>query len=40
MKLGDGLFLNICREIGIRFLKTGKQYEIFGIKTEGVFIIY
>jgi isocitrate dehydrogenase (NAD+) len=31
MKLGDGLFLNICREIG-------KEYEVFGIKTEDMIV--
>ena len=31
MKLGDGLFLNTCREVG-------KRYESFGIKTEDMIV--
>lgn len=31
MKLGDGLFLNTCREVG-------KRYEAFGIKTEDMIV--
>ncbi|KAI8905422.1 hypothetical protein EDD86DRAFT_211459 [Gorgonomyces haynaldii] len=31
MKLGDGLFLNICRNVG-------KEYESFGIKTEDMIV--
>ncbi|KAJ3373035.1 isocitrate dehydrogenase (NAD(+)) idh1 [Kappamyces sp. JEL0680] len=31
MKLGDGLFLNTCREVG-------KKYEAFGIKTEDMIV--
>lgn len=31
MKLGDGLFLNTCREVG-------KHYEAFGIKTEDMIV--
>ena len=30
-KLGDGLFLNTCREVG-------KRYESFGIKSEDMII--
>jgi isocitrate dehydrogenase (NAD+) len=30
-KMGDGLFLNTCREVG-------KRYESFGIKTEDMIV--
>ena len=31
MKMGDGLFLNVCREVG-------KKYEAYGIKTEDMIV--